>query len=245
MSTQLTQEKSSLVVPSKEAFIAQLEKEVNEHPALSHPFLDRCATEMTVERARLFARHYYQYSKDFYRLMAGLISVIPDEVTREPLLLNLFQGGGSDDLTMTHPALFRVFQRALGLTPEEVDNTVPIAEICAYNAVAWMIVREGHWLEALAATSVAAENPIPRFFTPIVKGLRSLGIFKDPDLIFFDAHIVLDIEHYAKAKAVLVPWATTAENQAHMRRGIQRLLTARVLLWDGMERLMFGGNRHR
>lgn len=223
----------------KEQFLRKLEGEVDRHPALNHPFLKRCQNETTIESARLFAINYYQYSKDFYRLMAGTISVIPDEQTREPLILNLFQGGGNDDIAKTHPALFRVFIKALGLSMDEVKKHGMIPEIAAYYDTAWAIIRDGHWLEALAAISVGVENPVPRFYTPIVTGLRKLKTFKDGDLIFFDAHIELDKEHYAKAREVLVPWATTEENQGLIRKGVMRILDARAIVWDGLERVLF------
>ncbi len=223
-------------------FFDQLEQEIKKHPALNHPFLERIFEgEMTLQRARVFGTHYYRYSKDFYRFMAAIISRIPDEVTREPLLLNLFQGGGENNLDSSHPALFRKFLCALGVEESEIGTGDPLPEISVYMDCFWRLCRDGHFLEALGALGPGTEMVIPHIFKKIVAGLRKLPELSDNDLTFFDAHIELDIEHYAKAKEVLLFHASEEENQVLIKKGAFRILDARKIVWDGLERVCFGG----
>ena len=222
-------------------FFDQLEQDIMKHPALNHPFLERISeAEMTLQRARIFGIHYYRYSKDFYRFMAVTISRIPDEVTREPLLLNLFQGGGENNLDSSHPALFRKFLSALGVEKSEIGTGDPLPEISVYMNCFWRLCRDRHFLEALGAIGPGTEMVIPHIFKKIVAGLRKLPELSDNDLIFFDAHIELDIEHYAKAKAVILLHAAQEENQNLIKKGAYRILDARKIVWDGLERICFG-----
>lgn len=148
-----------------EKFFNQLEQDIIRHPALNHPFLERTSQgEMTLQRARIFGTHYYRYSQHFYRFMAATISRIPDEVTREPLLLNLFQGGGENNLERSHPALFRRFLRALGVEESEMATGEPLPEICLYMDCFWRLCRDGHFLEALGAIGPGTEMVIPHLF---------------------------------------------------------------------------------
>ncbi len=221
-------------------FFDQLEQDIMKHPALSHPFLERISEgEMTLQRARIFGTHYYYYSQHFYRFMAMVISRIPDEITREPLLLNLFQGGGENNLELSHPALFRKFLEALGVEKSEIDSVEPLPEISVYMDCFWRICQDGNFLEALGAIGPGTEMVIPHIFKKIVAGLIKLPELSINDLSFFDAHIELDIEHYAKIKEVILLHAAQKENQNLIKKGAYRILDARKIVWDGLERICF------
>lgn len=77
-------------------FLEELQYEVQSHPALRHPFLRRFAEGSGLDRNRLraFATQHYLYSRRFAQNLAALISNIPDEHARMPLVLNMYEEVG-------------------------------------------------------------------------------------------------------------------------------------------------------
>src|ERR1700755_253849 len=75
-----------------DVFFAQLEAAVMTHPALSHPFLQRLATEpLSHEQLRAFASQHYLYSRRFSNNLAAVIANSPDEHARTLLVLNMYE----------------------------------------------------------------------------------------------------------------------------------------------------------
>lgn len=95
-------------------------------------------------------------------------------------------------------------------------------------------------MEALGEIGPGTEMVIPHFFKNIVAGLIKLAELSINNLSFFDAHIELDIEPYAKAKEVILLHAAQEENQNLIKKGAYRILDARKIVWDSLERICFG-----
>jgi pyrroloquinoline quinone (PQQ) biosynthesis protein C len=73
-------------------FFAELEAAVLEHPALSHPFLQRLAAgPLSREQLRSFAGQHYLYSRRFANNLAAVIANSPDEHARTLLVLNMYE----------------------------------------------------------------------------------------------------------------------------------------------------------
>ncbi|MEK7241544.1 MAG: iron-containing redox enzyme family protein, partial [Planctomycetota bacterium] len=76
-------------------FVESLKKEVHAHSAMTHSFLKKFGEgKIKPEGPKIFAEQYYQYSKHFSRYLAAVISIIPDEPAREPLIKNLYEEYG-------------------------------------------------------------------------------------------------------------------------------------------------------
>jgi pyrroloquinoline quinone (PQQ) biosynthesis protein C len=77
---------------SHDEFFAELEAAVLAHPALTHPFLQRIASdELSRDQLRAFAGQHYLYSRRFANNLAAVISNSPDEHARTLLVLNMYE----------------------------------------------------------------------------------------------------------------------------------------------------------
>ena len=78
--------------PAAPGRFAELMAEVEAHPALHHPFLQRFAEER-LSRGQLgaFAIQHYLYSRRFARNLAAVIANVPEESARNLLVLNMYE----------------------------------------------------------------------------------------------------------------------------------------------------------
>lgn len=227
------------MVKTTEKFLENLKKEVHAHPCMNHPFLTKFGEgKIKPEGPRVFAEQYYQYSKHFSRYLASVISIIPDEPAREPLIKNLYEeyGGRAEEqrgmnLDLVHANIFRRFCEATGA---DLVNAEPIPETSLF-VERYFNLPKLHYIEAIAALGPGTEYIVPYIYKPIFEGLKKMGYKKD-DLLFFEAHITLDVEHGENIWHSLEPYAEMEENHELIRRGTKYMLDARQVLWNGLER---------
>ncbi len=286
------------------SFFAALEQRIAGHPALSHSFLRRFASEkLTQQQLAAYAAQHYMYSRFFARNLAAVVSNLPDETGRSLLVLNLYEeigeplkfrhwahrllmeagvvkpedvsqasiealsGPNRTDVTqiliekglvtraqvaqvvdnatkrageVTHPALFRRFLRALGVVPERIDEIEPLPETARFIEEYRQVCRNGHWMEAMGAMGPGTECVVPGFYRPIEQGLAGSGILTPDDYIFWTIHIHCDDGHGQNIVEALSLFASTKEAQQRIEAGARRVLDARAVWFDGLERLVFG-----
>jgi pyrroloquinoline quinone (PQQ) biosynthesis protein C len=143
---------------------------------------------------------------------------------------------------LTHPALFRRFLRALGISPAMVEATRPLPETTNMIETYQQVCREAHWLEAMGAMGPGTECVVSQLYKPIEDGLKASGVLTSEDYIFWTVHIVCDDGHGQNIIDAMAPFASNPENAAMVARGARRVLEARRRWFDGLERLVFGEN---
>jgi pyrroloquinoline quinone (PQQ) biosynthesis protein C len=62
-----------------------------------------------------------------------------------------------------------------------------------------------------------------------------MGYSKE-DILFFDAHIELDVEHAENIWHSITPYANKEENHEKLRHGTLYMLESRQVFWSGLER---------
>ena len=229
---------------SANAFFDQLEKDCLNHPALTHSYLDKLNKGKADRGAiKILAEQYYCFSMHFSRYLAAAVAACPNEAARAPLIKNLFEeyGGRSEenkgmDAELTHPAIFRMFLKAAGVdtTPSGLEAIKALPETKLF-VEKYLNLGNMHYVAALGALGPGTEYIVPTMYTPMREGCRKAG-FSEDDVLFFSAHIELDVEHGANIRTSLMPFADTDENQRLMREGAMDVLDARVVLWNGLER---------
>lgn len=223
---------------SAQDYFEELEEEIRAHPALHHPFLEKFRQgKLSLDRIRIFARQYYLYSRWFGRYVAAIIANIPDERPRAFLIKNLYQEYGEEDPANTHPAIFRRFMDALRLDPNEVEETEPLPETRLFIHEYLFTCRNGHFIEALGAMGPGTESIVPYIYRPIYEGLKKEPSLKEDDIEFFSLHMTLDVEHSANIKEALLQYAEKEQNQKLIKQGAIAALSARTVLWNGLERV--------
>lgn len=223
-----------------ECFLAALEVEVQGHPALHHPFLRRFA-QSKLERLQCwaFGLQHYQLVRMFTSYLEALRKSIPEPEVRDWIQRVLEdEYARPHTYERSHPALYRRFLRALGLTEEDWERAEALSETRAFIERHLELTALRHPAVGLGAVGPGHEWAIPTMFAYLVDGLRKAGVGEEA-LEYFTLHVAQDLEHGKLMRAALARYADTAENQARIRDGALASLDARACFWEGLGRVVF------
>ena len=228
------------MVLSVELFLQRLEAEVRSHPALHHPFLRRFA-QGGLRRIQLwaFGLQHYQLVRVFTAYLEALFQIIPDAEVREwihRVLEDEYARPHAYD--RSHPALYRKFLRALGLSEEDWDRAEALPETQAFITHHIELTSLLHFLVGLGAVGPGHEWAIPTMFTYLMEGLRKVGVEEKP-LEYFTLHMAQDLEHGRLLRMAMARYAEAPENQQRIVDGAGASLGARAPFWDGLYRAVF------
>lgn len=223
-------------------FLERLKRDVIGHPALTHPFLTRFGDgDVSEEGVRTFAVQYYRHVKVSRLYLAALISNCADN---EPLQLALaeilFDEYGHLNPDETHPALYRRFLKALGVTEEEWKAPQTLAEIEMYVSVHRELSSHPDIRLGLGALGPASEWPVPPIYARLGEGLKRATDLTDADIEIFNSHVTMDVEHARIMMNAIAPYAESEEGQRRVREGTMRSLDARSVMLDGLYRAVYG-----
>lgn len=223
-----------------ELFLQRLEAEVRSHPALHHPFLRRFA-EGGLRRIQLwaFGLQHYQLVRVFTTYLEALVKSIPEQEVRDWIHTVLEdEYARPQTYDCSHPALYRRFLRALGLSEEDWDRVEALPETRAFINHHIELTSLRHYLVGLGAVGPGHEWAIPTMFAYLVEGLRKVGVEEKP-LEYFTLHVAQDLEHGRLLRMALARYAGTPENHERILEGAHASLGARARFWDGLYRAVF------
>jgi pyrroloquinoline quinone (PQQ) biosynthesis protein C len=160
-------------------------------------------------------------------------------ILQREVIESLVQSRTSQLLELTHPALFRRFLRSLGVSPEVVAAAEPLPETSQFVREFDAVCRNGHWLEAMGALGPGTESVVPRIYGAILAGIRRSGTVTPSDYVFWTIHVHCDEGHGENILRAIEPYLDRAENQQLVRRGVMRVLNARKIWFDALERMVF------
>lgn len=223
-------------------FIADLNDEVRQHPALVHPFLDLVAARPFSKRAWLgFAQQLYPHVHFFIPYMEELLLNTFDMNAKLIVAKILLDEYGEDAAGASHPELFRRFVRACGAPDGDASllahplDPATIALVETHMS----LCRDEHFLVGIGVIGQAHEFAITYMFPRLLAGLQRSG-FAAEELEFFSLHVAHDVEHSHMLEATMLRLATTDADRALIRRGALASLACRVELWSAMQRRMLG-----
>lgn len=223
-------------------FLGRLKRDVIGHPALTHPFLERFGDgETGPEGVREFAIQYYRHVRVSRLYLAALISNCRDD---EPLQLALaeilFDEYGHLNPDETHPALYRRFLEALGISEEEWEAPRTLPEIELYITAHYALTRDPDVRLGLGALGPASEWPVPPIYVRLSEGLKKAAGLPDEALEIFTSHVTMDVTHAQIMMNAIAPYARDEEGQRRVREGAMRSLDARSVMLDGLYRAVYG-----
>ena len=226
---------------SPEEFLGKLKREVIGHPALRHPFLGRFGDgEAGEEGVRAFAIQYYRHVRVSRLYLAALISNCgEDEGLQLALAGILFDEYGHLNPEETHPALYRRFLRALGVTEEEWEAPRTLPEIDLYIDAHYALCRHPDVRLGLGALGPASEWPVPPIYVRLTEGLKRSAGLSDEALEIFTSHVTMDVEHARIMMEAVVPYAEDENGQSMVWEGAMRSLDARSVMLDGLYKAVF------
>src|ERR687894_2259319 len=222
-------------------FLERLKREVIGHPALVHPFLERFGEgDAGEEGVRTFAIQYYRHVQVSRLYLAALISnCAHDEKLQLSLAEILFDEYGHLNHEETHPALYRRFLAALGISEEEWKAPPTIAEIQLYISVHRELTRDPDFRLGLGALGPASEWPVPPVYVRLSEGLKKATDLPDDALEIFTSHVTMDVTHARIMMDAIAPYAEDEEGQEKVREGAMRSLNARSVMLDGLYRAVY------
>jgi pyrroloquinoline-quinone synthase len=220
-------------------FIVQLQKEVETHEAVHHPFLKRFSKEhLSFNQLHRFGLQHYQLVRIFVNYMTNLLPRIPDPDAGS-LLRSVFDDEfGQHTIFRSHPALYRKFLKSLGLEEEAFGRTQLLPEVSSFIDMHMDMTRDEDFRIALGAIGPGHEFSIPIMFSYLVSGFRNAKILDD-DMEYFTMHIIEDKEHAVVFNTLILRHVETPEGQEKVREGVMRSLEARRVFWNGLERTVF------
>lgn len=221
-------------------FIAELEREVLAHEAVSHRFLRRVSSApMSREAWAAFATQLYPHVHFFIPYMEEMLRATYDCGAKLITARILLDEYGEDADGDSHPDLFLRFVRAAGgeaavdrlfsspLDPATIDMVESHMRLCGQEP----------FLVGLGAIGPAHELAITRMFPALVEGVRISG-FAERDIEFFTLHVDHDDGHSQMLAAAAARLADSEETRDLVRRGMRTSLEKRVALWTAMDRRM-------
>ena len=223
-------------------FLKGLKREVIGHPALTHPFLARFGDgDASEEGVRAFAIQYYRHVRVSRLYLAALISGCRDDERLQLALAGiLFDEYGHLNPEETHPALYRRFLRALGISEEQWEAPRTLPEIELYIEAHYALCRHPDVRLGLGALGPASEWPVPPIYVRLSEGLKRAAGLPDKALEIFTSHVTMDVEHARIMMDAVVPYAGDEEGQRTVREGAMRSLDARSVMLDGLYKAVYG-----
>ena len=223
-------------------FLQRLKREVIGHPALTHPFLARFGDgDASEEGVRVFAVQYYRHVRVSRLYLAALISGCRDDEGLQLALAGiLFDEYGHLNPQETHPALYRRFLSALGISEEEWEAPRTLPEIELYIETHYALCRHPDVRFGLGALGPASEWPVPPIYVRLSEGLKRAAGLPEEALEIFTSHVTMDVEHARIMMDAVVPYAEDEEGQRKVREGAMRSLDARSVMLDGLYKAVYG-----
>jgi pyrroloquinoline quinone (PQQ) biosynthesis protein C len=224
-----------------QTFIHALEEEILHHEAVHHPFLKRFASEkLSVEQIQTFGLQHYQLVKVFVNYMTNILPKIPDK-DAAALFRTVFDDEfGQHTIFRSHPALYRNFLKALGLSDEAWGRVKLLSEVSSFIEGHMQLTRGQDFLIGLGAVGPGHEFSIPTMFSYIIEGLKKNTGLSDEQFEYFSLHVEEDKEHAVVFNKLISRHVETEEGQKRLRDGAMRSLAYRKTFWDGIQRAVFG-----
>ena len=227
---------------NSQEFLQRLKREVIGHPALVHPFLERFGEgDASEEGVRTFAIQYYRHVRVSRLYLAALISGCrEDEGLQLALAGILFDEYGHLNPEETHPALYRRFLKALGISEEEWEAPRTLPEIELYVETHYALCCQLDIRLGLGALGPASEWPVPPIYVRLTEGLKKSAGLPDDALEIFTSHVTMDVEHARIMMEAVAPYAGDEEGQRRVREGALRSLDAGSVMLDGLYKVVYG-----
>jgi pyrroloquinoline-quinone synthase len=203
-------------------FEAQVRRAIADRHLLTHPFYVTWSKgELTLDQLRHYAGQYLHHVLAEPTYLSAVHANTPhfasdgrsDLGTRQAILQNLVD----EELgPRNHPALWKRFAAALGLSEADLAATQPLPATRALIATFTELCRNRPYYAGLAALH-AFESQVPEIAAVKIDGLRRFYGLADPnDYEFFTVHKDADVVHSATEWSLIARAADTPEKQAEV-----------------------------
>jgi len=219
-------------------FLDALVQELKDHPVNTNVFFQSFKDQhLSRSQLQTFLRQYHYFCKHFVKVLEGLLYKTPVDALemRVELAKTLHSELGNGCAEQAHSRLLERFAAAVGLSPDELDLTVPVLEVAEYLAVLQRLFIESDYLTALGsemAVEITAASEF-RYFYP---GLTKYRTFAAHDLLFFEMHLEAEECHSAWLTQAVEKTARTQADLDRVAAGARTTADAWLAFWQGLYR---------
>ena len=180
------------MTPKGSELVAALDRLVEEHHLLKHPFYQAWSEgRLSAEALKLYAAQYYKHVEAFPQHLLQLMDRCEGEIHE------LARENFKEELNPAapHPELWRDFAHAVGVSDDEIDEAEPLEGIKTLISTYDEITRQRSIAAAVAAF-YAYESQVPEIASEKIKGLKAhYGVDSWKGLGYFAVHQVADEQH--------------------------------------------------
>lgn len=214
-------------------FVSEINDKISNKSLLNHPFYQKWNEgTLSQEQLKEYAKQYYHFVKHFPRFVSCVHSNCDDFKTREMLMANLADEEGYKSEFKNHPALWMDFAKSLGLTEEEVRNTIPLRETEYLVDGMYELSRSSESQLGIAAL-YAYESQVPEISKTKIDGLKKFyGISKAEDIAYFTVHEEFDVYHSKEELDAIIASCKSEEEQ---KRVVTTVDEAAALQWSFLD----------
>jgi len=220
------------------AFETRVRDTIARRHLLTHPFYVAWTNgELTREQLAQYAAQYMHHVLAEPTYLSAVHSNTPhfasdgrsDLRARQAILQNLVEEEAGPN---NHPALWKQFASALGLSEEDLASTQPLPATSRLIETFGELCRNRPFYAGLAALH-AFESQVPAIAAVKIDGLRRFYGMTEPAAIeFFAVHQAADVEHAAAEWALIERAADTPAKQAEV---LQATADACQALWSFLD----------
>jgi pyrroloquinoline-quinone synthase len=211
--------------------LATLDKYIQEHHLLTHPFYQAwSAGTLSLHALQEYSKQYYRHVEAFPTYVSAVHANCPSLPIRQYLLENLIEEERGAE---NHPELWLRFVEALGVQREEVLSATPLSETTSLVRTFQTLTRECSYLAGTAAL-FTYEAQVPEVAATKIAGLKQFyGVEEPRGLAFFQVHLQADRFHAETARQILQE-RLTPENADEVELAGEQALSALWGMLDGV-----------
>jgi len=187
-----------------------------------------------------FASQMYLFSREFSRFLGATLAACSVESARVVIAENLWEEMGEGKADMTHPALFRRFTRALGLSDQMLEATPPTLQTRELVDVYLSLPERYGYLGALAGLCFGSEGLVSILYSQILGALERSTDLPASALLFFKVHIECDDGHADALEQILATQLKSPAEMAVAEDAVVACLNARAAFFDGCSEMVLG-----
>jgi pyrroloquinoline quinone (PQQ) biosynthesis protein C len=215
------------------AFLRELRRDIESHPAVNHIFLNRLATApFSREDYKVFGENHVPLVSVFTSHLERLLCRAPSSDAKLWLAKALVDAYGED-----HLALYGRFLRSAQSRVLDMPSYRVPAPAHAFIEEHRRVVSKEPFLVGLGALGPGHAWAMPKMVAAILPGLRRAG-FTEEATSYFTLHVEKASEKGARLEAALAEAASTDRAQQEIRRGALLSLDAHGELWSGVQRAL-------
>jgi pyrroloquinoline quinone (PQQ) biosynthesis protein C len=220
--------------------IQQAQQILDTTSVCQHEFLRNMRSRTLSDgQVRRFGIQWYKAAAAHKKAFPGLIYNTPNDIVRFDLIHILRDEYGNGELNSVHAFMLLRFLKSLGYSESDISKYPMISEIQEFSRLVEDIWLHGNPVQAFGV-HYALEVLAAEMHLAFGRGLRTAEQSSTFDMEYFDYHGIAEVEHADISDRGLQVYGEQPGNDSLLREGLVQGKELICLLWDGLDRHVFG-----